>query len=137
MTAEMSDDTDEQPRNVFGNPLETCCDEPMTGFYRDGTCRTGVRDRGNHVICARMTEEFLAYSKSQGNDLVTPRPDWNFPGLEPEDRWCLCAARWREALEVHRAPPVYLAATEESALEVVPMRLLKPFAVDIPDDWEN
>ncbi len=128
---------DESPTNVFGEPLDTCCEDPKTGFYRDGSCRTGVRDRGNHVICARMTEEFLEYTKEQGNDLTTPRPDWNFPGLEPGDRWCLCAARWREALEAHKAPPVYLSATEESALEIVPMRMLKAFAVDRPDDWEN
>jgi len=133
----MDEETTERPRNVFGEPLETCCEDPTGGFYRDGSCRTGVRDRGNHVICARMTEEFLEYTKARGNDLTTPRPDWDFPGLEPGDRWCVCAARWREALEGHVAPPVYLAGTEESALEVVPMRLLKPFAVDLPEEWEN
>jgi uncharacterized protein (DUF2237 family) len=133
----MAEETTEKPRNVFGEPLETCCKDPTGGFYRDGSRRTGVGDRGNHVICARMTEEFLEYTKARGNDLTTPRPDWDFPGLEPGDRWCVCAARWREALEGHVAPPVYLAGTEESALEVVPMRLLKPFAVDLPEEWEN
>jgi uncharacterized protein (DUF2237 family) len=128
---------DEEPRNVFGEPLETCSLDPETGFYRDGTCRTGFRDRGNHVVCAEMTEEFLEFTKAQGNDLSTPRPDWNFPGLEPGDTWCLCAARWKEALEAHKAPPVYLEATEESALEIVSMEMLKPFAIDLPEKWEN
>lgn len=131
------EEDDDEPLNVFGEPLDSCCEELATGFYRDGSCRTGIRDRGNHVICARMTEEFLTFSKSRGNDLTTPRPDWNFPGLEPDDWWCLCAARWREALEAHKAPPIALAATEKSALDVVPLDMLKPFAVDLPDEFQN
>lgn len=133
----MPEETDETVLNVFGEPIETCSEDPETGFYRDGCCRTGIRDRGNHVICAKMTDEFLEFTVDRGNDLRTPRPDWNFPGLEAGDRWCLCAARWREALEAHKAPPVVLAATEESALDIVPMRLLEPFAVDLPDGRQN
>lgn len=133
----MEDSQDDQPLNVFGEPLESCCENPEGGFYRDGYCRTGIRDRGNHVICARMTDEFLTFTASRGNDLTTPRPDWNFPGLDPDDWWCLCAARWREALEEHKAPPVSLAGTEQSALEIVPLHLLKPFAVDLPAEHQN
>ncbi|MFB6262562.1 MAG: DUF2237 family protein [Bradymonadaceae bacterium] len=134
----MSDDTTEESAlNVFGEPLEPCGRDPDTGFYRDGHCRTGFRDRGNHVICAEMTEEFLAFTEARGNDLTTPRPDWNFPGLEPGDRWCVCAARWKEALEAHKAPPVVLAATERSATEIVPLELLEPFAVDLPEKAYN
>lgn len=133
----MSPESEETTLNVFDEPIETCSMDPEAGFYRDGCCRTGVRDRGNHVICAEMTEEFLEFTVAQGNDLKTPRPDWNFPGLTPGDRWCLCAARWREALEAHKAPPVVLAATEKSALEIVPMKLLEPFALDLPEDRQN
>ena len=120
----MSDDT-----NVLGEPLESCCNNPETGFYRDGTCRTGPRDHGKHVICAMMTEEFLEFSKAQGNDLTTPMPQYNFPGLEAGDRWCLCAGRWKEAMDAGKAPPVFLEATEETALEVVDLSELKRFAV--------
>ena len=120
----MSDET-----NVLGEPLESCCKNPETGFYRDGYCRTGPRDHGKHVICAMMTKEFLEFSKAQGNDLMTPMPQYNFPGLEAGDRWCLCAGRWKEAMEAGKAPPVFLEATEESALEVVDLEKLKRFAV--------
>jgi len=104
-------------RNVLGGELEPCSFDPLTGFYRDATCRTGPQDRGMHVVCAEMTEEFLAFSKAVGNDLSTPRPEWGFPGLQPGDRWCVCADRWREALEADVAPPVVLEATHVSALE--------------------
>ena len=120
----MSDET-----NVLGEPLESCCQNPETGFYRDGYCRTGPQDHGEHVICAMMTGEFLEFSKAQGNDLMTPMPQYNFPGLEAGDRWCLCAARWKEAMEAGKAPPVFLEATEESALKVVELEKLKRFAV--------
>jgi hypothetical protein len=120
----MSDET-----NVLGEPLESCCQNPETGFYRDGYCRTGPQDHGKHVICAMMTKEFLEFSKAQGNDLMTPMPQYNFPGLEAGDRWCLCAGRWKEAMEAGKAPPVFLEATEESALEVVDLEKLKRFAV--------
>jgi len=102
----------------------------MTGFYRTGRCETGPQDRGTHVVCAEMTDAFLSFTKAQGNDLSTPRPEWNFPGLEPGDRWCLCAARWREALEADVAPPVLLAATHEQALKAVALSDLKAHALD-------
>ncbi len=133
----MSEQDEETPLNVLGDELQTCSMDPETGFYRDGTCRTGFRDRGNHVVCAQMTEEFLEFTKTQGNDLSTPRPDWNFPGLEPGDEWCLCAARWQEAFEAGKAPPVFLESTEESALEVVSMQALESFAIDLPDERAN
>ena len=107
------------PRNVLGVPLEICCEDPMTGYYRDGRCRTGHEDTGVHVVCARMTREFLEFSAARGNDLVTPLPRYGFPGLVPGDRWCLCAARWKEALEAGIAPPVILEATHVGALEYV------------------
>ena len=102
----------------------------MTGFYRTGCCETGPRDRGRHVVCAEMTAAFLRFTKAQGNDLSTPRPEWNFPGLEPGDRWCLCAARWQEALEAEVAPPVVLSATHEKALDLLDLDDLKAHAVD-------
>ena len=104
-------------RNVLGGELEPCGFDPVTGFYRDGTCRTGGQDIGVHAVCAVMTEEFLAFSASVGNDLSTPRPEWGFPGLEAGDRWCLCASRWQEALEAGVAPAVVLEATHALALE--------------------
>lgn len=119
------------PRNVLGEALVSCCTDPMTGWFRDGTCRTAVDDLGRHVVCAEMTAEFLEFSRRQGNDLTTPMPQSGFPGLRPGDRWCLCAARWREALEAGVAPPVLLAATEESALEVVSLADLKAHALDL------
>ncbi len=118
------------PRNVQGGELEPCSTAPLTGFYRDGCCRTGASDVGVHVVCAEMTEEFLAFSVSRGNDLVTPRPEWGFPGLVPGDRWCLCAERWTEALEAGAAPPVVLAATHASAIEYASMDDLRVHAID-------
>jgi uncharacterized protein (DUF2237 family) len=107
------------PANVLGSQLSLCCDDPMTGYFRDGRCRTGHDDRGVHVICARMTREFLEFSAAHGNDLVSPVPQYGFPGLVPGDRWCLCAARWKEALQEGVAPPVILEATHVGALEFV------------------
>lgn len=115
--------------NVLGTPLETCCTDPMTGFYRDGDCRTGGGDMGAHVVCARMTADFLSYTKAQGNDLSTPVPAYQFPGLKPGDCWCLCASRWQEALDAGLAPPVKLAATHASALEYVTLQDLKDHAL--------
>jgi len=117
--------------NVLGGRLEPCSVEPRTGFYRDGCCNTGPDDLGLHVICVRVTSKFLAFSKSQGNDLSTPQPDFGFPGLKPGDRWCLCAGRWREALDAGVAPPVVLSATHEEALAVVSLDDLKRHAVDL------
>jgi uncharacterized protein (DUF2237 family) len=122
------------PRNVLGRPLADCSHRPRTGYFRDGSCRTGSDDRGVHVVCARVTEEFLAFSRDRGNDLVTPRPAWGFPGLKPGDRWCLCAARWKEALDAGAAPPVVLEATHVAALEYVSLAELRACAVPGEDD---
>lgn len=116
--------------NVLGGELQGCCYEPRTGFYRDGTCRTGPGDYGLHVVCAEMTAEFLEFSKSRGNDLSTPVPEHGFPGLIPGDRWCLCVTRWAEALKAGRAPAVVLAATHLSALEFVSLEELQAHALD-------
>ena len=113
----MIEDTIAQSLNVFGQPLELCCDNPKTGFYRDGFCNTGSIDLGTHVVCAEMTKEFLDYTKSKGNDLSTPNPIYDFPGLKPGDCWCLCALRWKEAYEAGVAPKVKLEATHDKALE--------------------
>lgn len=116
-------------KNVLGGELETCSTAPMTGFYRDGCCATGPDDVGSHVVCARVTDAFLAYSRAQENDLVTPRPAFGFPGLKAGDRWCLCVSRWKEAYEAGVAPPVVLAATNEAALRVVSLEALRAHAV--------
>jgi uncharacterized protein (DUF2237 family) len=121
----------EFPRNVLGEPLRPCCDRPLTGFYRDGSCRTGPEDVGLHTVCAKMTAEFLAFSKARGNDLSTPMPAYGFPGLQPGDQWCLCAARWKEAYDAGQAPAVVLASTHEVTLEVVPLAALKQHALDV------
>lgn len=118
-------------RNVLGGPLETCCTNPMTGWFRNGRCDTEPGDAGRHVVCVHATAEFLEFSKRAGNDLSTPRPEFGFPGVKPGDRWCVCAARWLEAYEAGMAAPVILAATEESALEVVPLEALKSHALDL------
>ena len=118
-------------RNVFGEPLAPCSTDPLTGFTRTGSCETGPQDLGSHTVCVQVTADFLEFSQAQGNDLSTPAPEFNFPGLLPGDRWCLCAARWREALEAGRAPRVVLRATHERALEVIALADLKPFAVDL------
>jgi uncharacterized protein (DUF2237 family) len=117
--------------NVFGEALETCSDRPMTGFFRDGCCNTSDQDLGSHTVCVEVTREFLEFSRFRGNDLSTPRPELGFPGLLPGDRWCLCAARWLEAHENGMAPRVALRGTHERALEIVPLELLKEFAVDL------
>ena len=121
-------------RNVLGGELEECGRDPLTGFYRDGCCTTGPEDRGSHTICAVVTPEFLEHQRATGNDLVTPMPEWQFPGLLPGDRWCVVAARWLSAHQAGCAAPVVLAATHERALEVVPLQLLQAYAADIPDD---
>ena len=115
--------------NVIGSHLQSCCTSPMTGFYRTGKCTTGAGDFGAHVICAQMTEEFLAFTKAQGNDLSTPVEGSAFPGLKPGDRWCLCASRWQEALHAGVAPPVVLAATHVTAIEYVSIDDLKQHAL--------
>jgi len=111
--------------NVLGEPLQACSYSPLTGFFRDGCCNTDANDHGTHVVCARMTQAFLDFSAARGNDLVTPKPQWRFPGLKPGDRWCLCATRWREALQAGLAPPVILEATHQKVLEYVSLDDLK------------
>jgi uncharacterized protein (DUF2237 family) len=118
-------------RNVFGEPLAVCCMAPMTGFYRTGCCETGPEDLGAHVVCVETTAAFLEFSKARGNDLSTPMPEFGFPGLKPGDRWCLCAARWQEALEAGAAPCVVLSATHDAALEHVALADLKRHALDL------
>lgn len=117
--------------NVLGEPLIPCSDDPVTGFFRDGCCNTSREDVGQHVVCVRVTAEFLEYSRSRGNDLTTPQMDFGFPGLKPGDQWCLCAARWQEALEAGAAPRVVLQATHAAALRVVKLKSLKDNALDL------
>ncbi|WP_298406801.1 DUF2237 domain-containing protein [uncultured Chloroflexus sp.] len=124
-------------RNVLGGVLMPCSMQPLTGFYRNGCCDTGPHDVGLHVVCAQVTAEFLAFSRSHGNDLITPRLEYNFPGLKPGDRWCLCALRWLEAYEAGVAPPVILAATHEAALTVIPREALLRYALDVADTGET
>ena len=117
-------------RNVLGQELVPCSLDPVTGFFRNGCCETGPHDVGMHTVCAVMTAEFLSYSESVGNDLSTPRPDLGFPGLKPGDRWCLCAPRWKEALDAGAAPKVVLESTHEETLAIVPLGVLKDYAVE-------
>jgi uncharacterized protein (DUF2237 family) len=124
-------DPREHARNVLGDRLQSCSEAPVTGFYRDGCCNTGPDDFGLHTVCALMTAEFLEFSRVRGNDLSTPMPEMGFPGLKPGDRWCLCAARWKEALDAGMAPRVFLAATHEATLEVVSLEDLKKYALDL------
>lgn len=117
-----------KPKNVLGGELKSCCTDPMTGFYRDGYCNTGPDDHGKHTVCILATDEFLAFSKSAGNDLSTPMPQYGFPGVKEGDKWCLCVTRWQEALEAGMAPEVDLEATHENALEIVNLDDLKKYS---------
>lgn len=119
-----------QNKNVLGGPLQGCCTDPVTGFYRDGFCRTGEQDQGSHVACAQVTDAFLQFSKSRGNDLTTPRPEYSFSGLKDGDKWCLCAMRWTEALEAGVAPPLDLEATDEHMLTFAPIEVLRKHALN-------
>ncbi|WAX57253.1 DUF2237 domain-containing protein [Jatrophihabitans cynanchi] len=121
-------------RNVLGGPLQACGRDPVTGFYRDGSCTTGPDDLGSHTVCAVVTREFLAHQQQVGNDLSTPLPQYGFPGLRPGDRWCVVAARWLQAYHDGVAAPVVLASTHEAALAVVPLEALREHAVDVPAD---
>ena len=116
--------------NVYGKELETCCDNPKTGFFRNGSCDTCSEDRGLHTVCILATEEFLDFSKNVGNDLSTPHPEFNFPGLKPGNRWCLCAQRWKEAYDKGQAPPVFLESTHEKTLKIVDFNILQGYAVN-------
>lgn len=121
-------------RNLLGGELEPCGTDPVTGFYRDGSCRCGDEDLGLHAVCAVMTTDFLEHQRSVGNDLLTPRPEFAFPGLQPGDRWCVVAARWGQAYQAGAAAPVVLASTNERAAEVVPVEWFREHAVDVPSD---
>ncbi len=127
MKVVMSDPIDTIAKNVFGEPLVPCSFEPLTGYFRDGCCKTDANDVGTHVVCAVMTSRFLAFSASRGNDLSTPRPEWRFPGLSQGDQWCLCANRWREAYEAGVAPTVVLESTNQTVLALVPLDVLTSF----------
>ena len=123
--------SEEDQLNIFNEPLEACSFDPVTGFFRSGCCETSEQDTGSHTVCAIMTEEFLKFSKSKGNDLSTPVPAFDFPGLNSGDRWCLCAARWFEAYEAGSAPSIIARATHRRALETIPMEVMKEFSLDI------
>ncbi|PTD95399.1 DUF2237 family protein [Pseudothauera lacus] len=126
----MSEQLISTQKNVLGGPLLACSYAPLTGFFRTGCCETSAEDLGRHVICVRVTEGFLAFSRARGNDLSTPRPEMRFAGLRAGDRWCLCAQRWVEACEAGQAPPVILAATHRAVLEVVSLDVLRAYALD-------
>ena len=121
----------ETQKNVWGSELSPCSTNPLTGFYRDGSCATGRQDHGQHVVCIEATADFLEYSASQGNDLSTPMPEFGFPGLKPGDRWCLCGLRWKQALEAGMAPRLVLGSTHIAMTEIVPIETLKKYAVDL------
>lgn len=121
----------EDSLNVFGEKLIACSEDPLTGFFRDGCCNTNDEDLGSHTVCIEVSKDFLEYSRFRGNDLSTPHPEFGFPGLQPGDRWCLCAARWREAYEQEMAPRVFLQRTHQKALEAVPLAILRKYAADL------
>lgn len=127
----MNEPNMEPSLNVFGEKLESCNEDPVTGFFRDGCCNTSSDDFGSHTICIEVTGDFLEYSRFKGNDLSTPLPEFGFPGLRPGDQWCLCAARWLEAQKQDMAPRVYLRKTHIKALDIAPMELLRQYAVDL------
>ena len=126
-----------EERNVLGGPLEPCGTDPMTGFTRDGSCRSGPDDVGSHTVCAVVSAEFLELQRQLGNDLSTPRPEYDFPGLRPGDRWCVVAVRWLQSFQAGAPTGVVLAATNAKALEVVPLEALRLHAVDVPDDLSS
>lgn len=127
----MDDMDKDESLNVYGEPLESCSEEPVTGFFRDGKCNTCKEDLGSHTVCIKVNSDFLEFSRSRGNDLSTPMPQFGFAGLKPGDSWCLCAARWLEAYEHDMAPRVHMTRTHIRALEVVPLEQLKKFAADL------
>jgi uncharacterized protein (DUF2237 family) len=118
-------------KNVYGEAIEVCCEEIMTGYLRNGLCETSDDDVGSHTVCAKVTKEFLDYSKNKGNDLITPRPEFNFPGLKEGDKWCVCAGRWLEALNDGVAPPILIKSTNAKALEIISIELLRKYAIDL------
>ena len=131
MDMPVEDDRPEPAKNVLGEPMVICCEDPLTGFYRNGKCDTGSDDHGLHTVCVQATSEFLEYSKSVGNDLSTPMTEFGFPGLKDGDRWCLCLSRWKQAYDAGKAPRVYLASTHEASLELVPLEVFLEYAIDV------
>ena len=127
----MAEDPIDPSVNIFGDRLELCGNRPLTGFFRDGCCNTSPQDHGSHTVCVEVTEEFLSFSRARGNDLSTPLPQYGFPGLQPGDRWCLCASRWLAAHEHGVAPKVHLTRTHKRALEIIPMAVLQDYAADL------
>jgi uncharacterized protein len=127
----MNSTTMDESLNVYGEPLQPCSTNPVTGFFRDGCCNTAKQDFGSHTICVELTREFLEFSRESGNDLSTPQPQFGFPGLKPGDQWCLCAARWLEAFEADAAPRVHLTRTHQAALAIVPLEKLRRYAKDL------
>ena len=125
----MSEDQPSLQRNVFGEPIELCSDAPLTGWFRDGCCNTDSNDRGSHTVCCVLNENFLQFAKGQGNDLITPVPEFNFPGLKPGDSWCVCARTWLDAVNAGQACPLDLEATHEHALKIIPLGVLETHAV--------
>ena len=131
MVFRVEKDNPESARNVLGEPMDLCCENPLTGFYRNGRCDTGPDDHGVHTVCIRATTEFLEYSSSVGNDLSSPMIEFGFTGLQEGDGWCLCLARWKQAYDAGKAPQIYLASKHEASLELVPLEVLLDFAVDV------
>lgn len=127
----MAENEMHEPLNVYGEPLELCGEQPVTGFYRDGYCNTCDQDIGSHTVCIEASQAFLEYSRFKGNDLSTPLPEYGFPGLKVGDSWCLCAARWLEAHKDNMAPRLHLTRTHQRALEIIPMELMRQYAVDL------
>ena len=131
MEMPLGDKRPESGKNVLGEPMEICCEGPLTGFYRNGKCDTGPDDHGLHTVCVQVTYEFLEYSKSVGNDLSEPMTEFGFPGLKEGDRWCLCLSRWKQAYDSDKAPRVYLASTHEASLRLVPLEVFLEYAIDL------
>ena len=130
----MTEESQYQPLNVFGESLTACCFTPLTGFFRDGYCHTGPHDLGSHTVCARLTDEFLAFTLRQGNDLISPRPEFDFPGLKAGDYWCLCVLRWKQAEAAGVAPPVKLDACQQASLKFVSLELLEKYALPASEE---
>ena len=122
---------DDNQKNIFNDSIEICSNDPLTGYFRDGCCNTDINDLGEHLVCCLMSKEFLAFSKEAGNDLSTPVPEFNFPGLKEGDKWCLCAQRWMQAYYNDCAPSVFLLSTNVKTLKIIPLETLKPFAIDL------
>ena len=131
MDIRVEDDKPESARNVLGEPMDLCCEKPLTGFYRNGRCDTGPDDHGVHTVCTKVTTEFLEWCKQDGNDLITPHPEFGFPGLKDGDSWCVCASSYARSLEAGKACPIFIKKTHENTLKMIPIEQLKKFAIDL------